>query len=105
MSVSKSIFSKGQGGVVSSFSPRGTLEPLHLVVRSPCLRIFVKKSYKQLKIGKILKGLGKGSFQNQTIDIFLLFSIFFYLLVPFKKYRIRQLFYEDASLCKYESTL
>ena len=53
------FFSKGRGGAGSSSIPRGTLEPLDLVVKSPSLRIFAKISYRRLKICKSLKKISK----------------------------------------------
>ena len=59
------FLSKEWGGAGSSSIPRGTLEPLHLVIKSPCLQIFAKKCYSTLKIVKILK---KGV-QNQNCPL------------------------------------
>ena len=49
------FFSKGRDGAGSTSTPRETLQPIDLWVKSPSLRIFAEKSYRHFKIGKNLK--------------------------------------------------
>ena len=51
--------SKGRGGAGSGSIPRGALELLLLVLKSPSLRFFAQKSYGHFKISKILKKMLK----------------------------------------------
>ena len=49
------LFSKGRDGAGSNSTPRGTLEPLYLGLKSPSLQIFAQMSYRDLNIGNFLK--------------------------------------------------
>ena len=51
--------SKGRGGAGSGFIPRGALELLLLVLKSPSLRFFTQKSYRHFKISKIFEKMVK----------------------------------------------